>query len=73
VTAILNREITFTPSARELDVLELLAEGLATREVARRLRYSERTIKNILQDLTVRLNARNRTHVVAHAVRQGWI
>ena len=58
---------------RERDVLELVADGLSTREVALKLCYSERTIKNVLQDLTVRLNLKNRTQAVAYAVRNGWI
>ena len=58
---------------RERDVLDLLAEGLSTREVAQRLSYSQRTIKNVLQELTTRLNVRNRTQAVALAVRNGWI
>jgi DNA-binding NarL/FixJ family response regulator len=58
---------------REHDVLELVAEGLSTRQVARRLAYSERTIKNVLQNLTTRLQLRNRTQAVAYAVRRGWI
>jgi DNA-binding CsgD family transcriptional regulator len=61
------------PSPRERDVLRLLADGHSTREIAIRLAYSERTIKNILQDLTTRLSLRNRTQAVAHAVRSGWI
>ncbi len=60
-------------TGRERDVLQLVAEGLSTREVAVRLAYSERTIKNVIQDLTLRLNVRNRTQAVAHAVRNGWI
>jgi DNA-binding NarL/FixJ family response regulator len=60
-------------TARERDVLALLAEGFSTREVATRLAYSERTIKNVLQDLTTRLQLRNRTQAVAYAVRHGWI
>lgn len=61
------------PTAREREVLRLLAEGLSTREVALRLAYSERTIKGVVADLTTRLHLRNRTQVVAHAVRNGWI
>jgi DNA-binding NarL/FixJ family response regulator len=60
-------------TARERDVLALVAEGYSTREVATRLAYSERTIKNIVQDVTERLSLRNRTQAVAYAVRNGWI
>ena len=62
-----------TLRARELDVLALVADGLSTREVARTLAYSERTIKNILQDLTTRFGLRNRTQAVAWALRNGLI
>lgn len=58
---------------RERDVLRLVADGLSTREVAERLAYSERTIKTVINDLTTRLHLRNRTQVVAYAVRNGWI
>lgn len=58
---------------RERDVLRLAAEGLSTREIADSLNYSERTIKTVLQDLTIRLHLRNRTHAVAYALRKGWI
>ena len=60
-------------SDREVEVLKLLSEGHATAEVARRLCYSERTVKNVLQDMTRRHNLRNRTHAVAYALRQGLI
>ncbi|MDQ2749394.1 MAG: LuxR C-terminal-related transcriptional regulator [Pseudonocardiales bacterium] len=60
-------------TGRERDVLALVAEGYSTREVATRLAYSERTIKNIVQDVTMRLNLRNRTQAVVYAVRHGWI
>ena len=58
---------------RETAVLRLLAEGLSTAEVAVRLAYSERTVKNVVYDLTVRLDVRNRTHAVALAIREGLI
>ena len=65
--------MTTTLAERERCVLQLFADGLSTREVARQMCYSERTIKNVLQDLTIRLNVRNRTHAVAYAVRHSWI
>jgi DNA-binding NarL/FixJ family response regulator len=58
---------------REIKVLELLADGLDTVEVGRRLFYSERTVKNIIYGVTSRLNLRNRTQAVVYAVRQGWV
>lgn len=58
---------------RERDVLSLVAQGRSTREVADGLAYSERTIKNVLQEVTTRLQLRNRTHAVAYAVRHGLI
>jgi len=58
---------------REITVLKHIAEGLATDEIARRMAYSERTVKNILHDVTTRLQLRNRTHAVAFAVREGLI
>ncbi|WP_405883193.1 response regulator transcription factor [Streptomyces sp. NBC_01136] len=58
---------------REIDVLRLVSEGCDLQEIAQKLSYSERTVKNILYNLTKRLNLRNRTHAVAYAVRCGLI
>lgn len=58
---------------RETKVLRLLAEGYDTVEVGQRLYYSDRTVKNIVHDITTRLNLRNRAHAVAYALRQGLI
>ena len=58
---------------REIEVLRLVADGMDTAEIAGSLAYSERTIKNIIHDVTARLNLRNRSHAVAYAVRQGLI
>ncbi len=60
-------------SDRELDVLRLLSEGWGTNEIATKLSYSERTVKNVIHDITARLHLRNRSHAVAYAVRQGLI
>ena len=58
---------------REVKVLKLLADGFDTSEVGKQLFLSERTVKNIVHDVTSRLNLRNRTHAVAYALRQGLI
>jgi DNA-binding NarL/FixJ family response regulator len=58
---------------REQQVLSLIAAGHPTREVAQRLCYSERTVKNVLHDVVTKLNARSRSQAVAHAVREGLI
>jgi DNA-binding NarL/FixJ family response regulator len=60
-------------SEREAAVLRLVAEGHETGEIARRLSYSERTIKNVIHDVTSRLGLKNRSHAVAFAVREGLI
>ncbi|WP_329018729.1 response regulator transcription factor [Micromonospora rifamycinica] len=60
-------------SVRESEILRLVADGMDTREVATRLSYSERTVKNVLHDITSRFQLRNRTHAVAYAVREGLI
>jgi DNA-binding NarL/FixJ family response regulator len=60
-------------SAREVDVLRLVSEGFDTNEIADKLSYSERTIKNILSEINTRLRLRNRAHAVGYAMRSGLI
>jgi DNA-binding NarL/FixJ family response regulator len=58
-------------SVRDLEVLQLLSEGFTTREIATKLSYSERAVKNIVHNIVAQLQLRNRTHAVAHALRTG--
>jgi DNA-binding NarL/FixJ family response regulator len=60
-------------STREIEVLRLAAEGCETAEIAKQLCYSERTVKNVIHDITTRLQLRNRSHAVAFALRAGLI
>jgi DNA-binding NarL/FixJ family response regulator len=60
-------------TAREVDVLRLMADGMDTAEIATKLSYSERTVKNVFYNLTNRLHLRNRPHAVAYALRKGMI
>lgn len=68
------RGLTFSGLAeREIEVLRLVADGFDTAEIAERLAYSQRTIKNVLHDVTSRMHLRNRSHAVAYALRNGLI
>jgi DNA-binding NarL/FixJ family response regulator len=58
---------------RERDVLQLIAEGYQTDEIAQQLTYSEGTVKNVLYGLMARLQLNSRSHAVAHAMRAGVI
>jgi DNA-binding NarL/FixJ family response regulator len=60
-------------SAREVDVLRLLADGASTRDIAEQMNYSERTVKNIVHDVLVKLRGRTRAQAVAVAARSGVI
>ncbi|GLY46837.1 helix-turn-helix transcriptional regulator [Lentzea sp. NBRC 102530] len=57
----------FTP--REIAVLRLLADGVSTHEVATRLSFSVRTVRNIIAQMMTRVGLTNRSHAVARAIR----
>jgi DNA-binding NarL/FixJ family response regulator len=58
---------------RELEVLQLLAEGLANKTIARRLGIRETTVKFHVNSILAKLGAQSRTEAVARAARQGLI
>jgi DNA-binding NarL/FixJ family response regulator len=58
---------------REVRILRLVADGMDTKEIAGQLHYSERTVKNVLHDVTTRFQLRNRSQAVAYALREGLI
>jgi DNA-binding NarL/FixJ family response regulator len=60
-------------TARELQVLELLAEGLSNHAIADRLSVSHNTVRNHVQNLLAKLDAHSRLEAVATAVRQGLV
>ena len=65
-----------TPEAltpREIQVLELLAEGLPNKAIAARLEISDQTVKFHVASIAGKLGAANRTDVVRRAVRRGLI
>jgi len=58
---------------REEEVLQLIAEGLSTPEVAARLYISVKTVKNHLASIYEKLDSRDRTQAVVRAVKMGII
>lgn len=56
-------------STRELEILELVAEGLGNREIAEQLHLSEETVKTHLRRLMRKLGATSRAHAVALGIR----
>lgn len=58
---------------REMDVLEMLAEGLSNKLIAHRLSISEHTAKFHVNSILAKLNAGTRTEAVTRGVRLGLI
>ena len=58
---------------REIEVLELVAEGWPNRAIAERLGISDQTVKFHLASITGKLGAANRTDAVRRGVRAGLI
>lgn len=58
---------------REEEVLQLIADGCSTGEVADQLYISQKTVKNHLASIYGKLDARDRTQAVLRAVRMGIV
>ena len=66
-------ELAQEPTARELEVLQLVSDGLVNREIGTRLFVSEETVKSHIRHLLAKLQARSRAHAVAVGFRRSLI
>ncbi|MFQ5856922.1 MAG: response regulator [Anaerolineae bacterium] len=57
----------------ELQILNHIAAGDTTKEIAQKLHWSEATVNRRVQEILVKLNVSNRAHAVAEAIRRGLI
>ena len=66
-------ELEQEPTGREIEVLQLISDGLVNREIGQRLFLSEETVKSHVRHLLAKLQARSRAHAVAVGFRRGII
>ncbi len=67
------KELEQEPTQREIEVLQLISEGLVNREIGRMLFLSEETVKSHVRHLLAKLQARSRAHAVAVGFRRGLL
>lgn len=65
--------LTADLSVRELDILKLLAAGLANSEIAERLHLSKGTVQNYVSNIFVKLDVTDRTQAAVIALRHGLV
>jgi two-component system response regulator DevR len=60
-------------TARESDILRLVAAGLANKEIGAKLQLSEKTIKNYVSRILLKLNVSARTQAAVYAIKAGFV
>jgi len=60
-------------TARELEILKLLAAGIANKQIAFRLKISEKTVRNHVSNMYEKLNIADRAQAALYAVRKGLV
>jgi LuxR family transcriptional regulator, transcriptional regulator of spore coat protein len=58
-------------TAREQQVLELIAQGLSAKEAAQAIDIAPRTVERHVENVRLKIRARNRTHMVTLALELG--
>jgi len=69
----ITQELTEPLSGRELEVLDLMTEGLSNKLIAHRLNISEHTVKTHVASIFAKLGASSRTEAVSQAIRRGLV
>jgi DNA-binding NarL/FixJ family response regulator len=71
---IIDAEEHFVPlSPREMEILEMVTNGLSNKEIAAKLQISQQTVKNHMTSILKKLNVEDRTQAAVNALRRGWV
>lgn len=60
-------------TAKECVVLQLLADGQSNRSISETMAISEKTVKNHVSSVLLKMEVRDRTQAVIKAIKQGWV
>ena len=58
---------------REIEILKLLANGMANKQIAYKLKISEKTVRNHVSNMYEKLGIYDRSQAVLYAVRKGLV
>lgn len=68
-----EKSITYTPSPRENEIIQMLSCGLTSDEIAHKLNLSKNTIDTMRKDILLKSGATNVSHLMRIAFLKGWI
>lgn len=68
-----QRSLIYTPSPRELEVINLISEGMTSEEIASHLFLTKNTIDTIRKNILLKSGATNVSHLMRLAFFKGWI
>jgi RNA polymerase sigma factor (sigma-70 family) len=60
-------------SPREMEILKCVTNGQSNKEIARRLKISQQTVKNHMTSILKKLNVQDRTQAAVMALNRGWV
>lgn len=59
--------------SRELDVIEYVVEGFSNSEIAKKLGYTEGTIKNLMSGILLKIGVKDRTQLAVYAIKNNLV